>query len=583
MLIFIPLFFLASCALSLLFTRICITMLPLLGLVDIPRGRHQHDRVVPRGGGIGFIFAFAISFFCYLALTGFLGTGKLAAFRQELLLELGVPLLVITVLGVLDDKFELSSRLKLVVQLGIAVYLFFSGAGFRSILGFPLPIYISLPITVFWVVGITNAFNLIDGMDGVAAGLASISAFALAVWFLISGDHADYLMIMVIFCGVCVGFLRYNFSPAKIFMGDTGSLFIGTFFAYFSMMESAKAVTFTSLLVPVLAMGVPIFDVFLAICRRLYRKYILKEPGVGVMTGDHDHIHHRIQDETRDQKKTAYSLYFLAFLMVGGAMAAALVSSVMQALSFAILLVILFVAVRFATIEFYDAASLISEGIRVPHRKFLVTAVHPVLDVILLAVAYLAVVRIFHRDIPGNPFSLKQMLCYIAPFPVVLSLSGIYRTYWLRVGIGSFFKLFLMYALASVIVLAIALGLIVQQFGLDRDKISHMREFYTAFVFLGCALIMAERFILHYLECYGFKMLGADPQQADLPHADLRRRSLLPSLHLLPVLRQRGEGGKKGHRDHRRQCLIARTQRVRDERSGQLRRSAPYSGKIQVR
>ena len=198
MLIFIPLFFLASCALSLLFTRICITMLPLLGLVDIPRGRHQHERIVPRGGGIGFILAFAISFFCYLVLTGFLGTGKLAAFRQELLLELGVPLLVITVLGVLDDKFELSSRLKLVVQLGIAVYLFFSGAGFRSILGFPLPIYISLPITVFWVVGITNAFNLIDGMDGVAAGLASISAFALAVWFLISGDQADYLMIMVI-------------------------------------------------------------------------------------------------------------------------------------------------------------------------------------------------------------------------------------------------------------------------------------------------------------------------------------------------------------------------------------------------
>ena len=532
--IFIPLFFLASCALSLLFTRICITVLPVLGLVDIPRGRHQHERIVPRGGGIGFILAFAISFVFYLALTGWLGTGKLAVFRKELLLELGVPLLLITVLGVLDDKFELSSRLKLVVQLGIAVYFFFSGAGFRSILGFPLPIYAALPVTVVWVIGITNAFNLIDGLDGVAAGLASISAFALALWFLISGDQADYLMVMVIFCGACVGFLRYNFSPAQIFMGDTGSLFIGTFFAYFSMVESAKAVTFTSLLVPVLAMGVPIFDVFLAICRRLYRKYILKEPGVGVMTGDHDHIHHRIQDETKDQKKTAYSLYFLAFLMVGGAMAAALVSSVMQGLSFAILLVVLFVAIRFATIEFYDAASLISEGIRVPHRKFLFTALHPIVDLLLLSTAYFVMVKVFLRDIPGNPFSLRQALCYIAPFPVVLSLSGIYRTYWLRVGIGSFFKLFLMFALASVIVLAIALGLILLDFPQllggafgnnvpeavwqqARKQISHMREFYTAYVFFGCSLIMAERFILHYLECYGFKMLGADVDSRSKP------------------------------------------------------------------
>ncbi|MBP5182097.1 MAG: hypothetical protein J6331_03605, partial [Lentisphaeria bacterium] len=134
--VFIPLFFLASCALSLLFTRICIAVLPFLWIVDVPRGRHQHERTVPRGGGIGFILAFAIAFVFYLALTGWLGAGKLAVFRKGLLLELGVPLLLITVLGILDDKFELSSKLKLLVQLGIAVYFFFSGAGFRSLLGF---------------------------------------------------------------------------------------------------------------------------------------------------------------------------------------------------------------------------------------------------------------------------------------------------------------------------------------------------------------------------------------------------------------------------------------------------------------
>ena len=517
MLIYIPLFFLASCALSVIFTRICITVLPLFGLVDIPRGRHQHEKPVPRGGGIGFILAFAIVSFLYLGLTGWLGAGGCNSFRCRLLLELGVPLFLISLLGVLDDKFELSSKLKLFVQLGIALYFYFIGAGYQSFLGFALPVYISLPLTVVWVIGITNAFNLIDGMDGVAAGLASISAFALAVWFFISGGQSDYLMTMVIFCGACIGFLRYNFSPAKIFMGDTGSLFIGTFFAYFSMVESAKAVTFTSLMVPVLAMGVPVFDVFLAICRRLYRKYILKEPGVGVMTGDHDHIHHRIQDETKNPRKTAWSLYFLAFIMVAGAMAAALVSNVMQVLSFIILLVILFAVIRFATIEFYDAATLISEGIRIPHRKFLFTAVHPLVDFGLLVAAYFIMVRVFYRQLPVNPYSFKQLLCYLAPFPVVLSLSGVYRTYWLRVGICRFFKLFTMYALASVIVLAIALALIVQEYGLDRDRISLMREFYAAYIFFGCILIMVERFMLHYLECYGFKMLGANVESRSKP------------------------------------------------------------------
>ncbi|MBP5181982.1 MAG: hypothetical protein J6331_03025, partial [Lentisphaeria bacterium] len=168
------------------------------------------------------------------------------------------------------------------------------------------------------------------------------------------------------------------------------------------------------------------------------------------------------------------------------------------------------------------------------HRKFLFTALHPIVDLLLLSTAYFVMVKVFLRDIPGNPFSLRQALCYIAPFPVVLSLSGIYRTYWLRVGIGSFFKLFLMFALASVIVLAIALGLIVLDFPQlvggalgnkvpeeiwqqARKQISHMREFYTAYIFFGCSLIMAERFILHYLECYGFKMLGADVDSRSKP------------------------------------------------------------------
>ena len=486
-----------------LLTYLCIHLLPLLGMIDVPRGRHQHARPVPRGGGIAIILSFV--------LTGVAASLLLQGGEEtdRLMIQLGPPIAAIAVLGFLDDRYELGSWVKLLAQIMVALYFFFADAGIGSLLDHELPVWVALPLTVCWVVGITNAFNLIDGMDGVAAGLASIAAFAMTAWVILTDGTIAVAVALMIFCGACLGFLRYNFSPARIFMGDTGSLFIGMLFAYFSMAESAKAITLTSLLVPILAMGVPIFDVFLAILRRLFRKYVKKEPGVGIMTGDHDHLHHRINQEEHNQPKTARKLYFLAILLSVGAISSALVSNLLQTLSFAILLLIIFVVVRFATIEFYDAVSLISEGIRIPHRKFLVTAFHPVLDFLLLTGAYLIVSVIFQRNIMISPYTLKQALFYLAPFPVVLGISGIYRTYWLRPGVSQFYKLLLALIVASTIVLAMALGFILIEFdGINRDQISLMREFYTAYVFLGIFLIFLERFLLHYIESYSFRKLA---------------------------------------------------------------------------
>ena len=500
----LPYLFAAS-ALSLVLTRVCITILPWFKLVDIPRGRHQHDRAVPRGGGIAIIFTFAFVSALWLFTSV---DHSLSWYEIPLLRHFAIPTAMVTVLGLLDDRFELRSIVKLGGQILIALYFFFSGAGIDSLLGVTLPIYIALPLTVCWVVGIINAFNLIDGLDGVAAGLASISSFSMAVWLLISEESMDSVVSMLIFCGACLGFLKYNFAPARIFMGDTGSMFIGMFFAYFSMAESAKAMTITSFLVPVLAMGIPMFDAFLAILRRFFRKYIKKEPGVGIMTGDHDHLHHRLQEQLKNQKKTACYLYGLAILLVVGAMSAALLSDLLRSLSFAVLLGIIFVMVRCATIEFYDAASLISEGVRVPRRSFLLTALHPVLDVMLLFLAYLLTSKLFQRNIMISPYTLKQAMCYIAPYPVVLGLSGIYRTYWLRAGITRYYKLLLLLLLASGMVLALALGFILLEFGRDRDQISLMREFFSTYVLLGGAFIFGERFLLHYIESFGFKKLA---------------------------------------------------------------------------
>lgn len=489
-------YMLAAGALSLVLTKLCIWVLPMFGMVDVPHGRHQHAHAVPRGGGIAIILSFTAIAALYYLQTADAG-------KDPILLQLGPPILVMFILGVIDDKIELPSLLKLCVQIIVASYLFFTNAGISHLLKFELPIYISLPLTIVWACGVINAFNLIDGMDGIMAGLASIAAFALAVWFLISGTEANLLVLMLIFCGACLGFLKFNFSPASIFMGDAGSLFIGLFFAYFSMAESTKAMTVTTLL----AMGIPIFDVFLAILRRLYRKYIKKEPGVGIMIGDHDHLHHRIQEQMQNPRKTAYLLYALATLLVTGAIAAALVSNLMQTLSFAVLLVILFIVIRFATIEFYDTAELIANGVKFPHRSFLLSAVHPIIDCTLLTAAYLIASIVFQRNILVSPYSLQQALCYIAPFPLILAFSGVYRTYWLRAGIKSYYKLLLMLFFAAVVVLAIALGFILWNFGVNRDQISLMREFYTAYIFMGISFIFMERFIIHYMESYSSRSL----------------------------------------------------------------------------
>jgi len=503
-----PLLLLAACALSIFLTRFCICILPYFQMIDVPHGRHQHDKPIPRGGGIAIIVSFVLVSLAYMVLVKI--SGGSSGGMEQLLIQLGPAVLVLGGLGVLDDRYELSSKTKLIVQLLVALYFYFTGAGVNTLLGFHLPVYIALPITVCWVIGIINAFNLIDGMDGIAAGLASISSFAIAIWYFLMSASADFLILQLIFCGSCLGFLRYNFSPARIFMGDTGSLFIGTFFAYFSMLESSKAMTLTALLVPVLAMGIPIFDVFLAIVRRIYRKYILREPGAGIMVGDRDHLHHRIQEQTRDQRKTAYYLYFLGFLLVIGSMAAALVSDLLQTLSFGILLVIMFVVVRAATIEFYDTAALISEGIRIPRHSFMLTAVHPVIDILLVLAAYCFTSVLFQRNLNFSPFTLKQALFYVAPFPMVLALSGIYRTYWLRSGLRQYFRLLLILILASVLVLGVALGFNLYEFGEDRDRISMMREFFSAYSLMGCGFILAERFLLCYLSNFAFMFLAGN-------------------------------------------------------------------------
>ncbi len=497
---------LASFGLSVFFTRMAITVLPRWGMMDIPRGRHQHERAVPRGGGIAVVLALTAGY----ALYSMLGEYDLGFVRQFF-----PPLLIISLLGMWDDRCELKSWVKLAVQILAALYLYFTGASIDYLFRIPLPEYISLPLTVFWVVGLINAFNLIDGMDGVASGLALIAACAMSAWLLVSGGNMVNIVPLFIFAGAVLGFLLHNFPPAKIFLGDTGSMFIGLFFAYFSMMEATKKITLTTFLVLIMFIGIPVFDVFLAICRRVFRKYVLKKPDIGIMTGDHDHLHHRIQLKFKDSRRAVWQIYFLALLLTFGGFVAAIFNDSLPVLSFVILLGVFFILFRYATIESYEVASVVLKAASIPRRNLFISLLHPAFDTLCMLTAFLLSQSLIMNTGFFSVPNVWLLLCCVSPYPVILGISGIYRTCWLRAGIVRFYRFFWLILLSSLASFVLAISCFLYQYGHQTAPLYQFQVLFMVFVLLGLNMIFIERFMLHYMESFSYRNLAASMQHTE--------------------------------------------------------------------
>ncbi len=495
----------AAAAISAVLTKCCIFLLPRIGLMDIPRGRHAHKAPTPRGGGLAIAAAFFITAALYCLGGHFRDTAAHAAVTQTLLC-FAAPAAVILITGFFDDRYELSSYVKLGAQIIAAVMVFCCGKGFSVICGYQLPPLLGLVLTVFWVVAIINAFNLIDGLDGLAAGLACISSLTLAAWSIISSGDAAMAVVMLIFFASCLGFLRYNFYPAKIFMGDTGSMFIGLFFACVSTSAISKTVTFTSLLVPLLALGVPIFDVVLAIWRRLMRKMNDPENSGGIMEGDHDHLHHRLLKRNQgSSSKTACYLYIFAALLSVGALLVILADRKAPALVYFLLLGGIIMTIRLADIEILNSMTLMLKGINRPRRSTLLVSVHPLLDMLMLLISY-TIVCLLIFDNPEGCFDPLSLTILLTPFVIVLFVSGVYRTFWLRAGINRFYLLIKMVTLAMVLEFIIVYIFYIQSCTYSPFLLLPEREFFLSFVLFYLLLIMmiaGERFFVRYIESFG--------------------------------------------------------------------------------
>lgn len=256
-----------------------------VGLVDLPSSRRTRARPVPTTGGIVIFLTtaaslvFALRFYSYVAPN--------VAFRFSALLVGGT---VIVVLGIIDDRVNLKPGVKLIVQVAVAVAMVASGVAFERIHLFFGPAlelgWLSYPITVFWIVGFMNAFNLIDGLDGLAGGIAVIAASALFLVGLMNNNPLLYMMVAGIF-GSGVGFLLHNFREGNVYLGDAGSMALGFFLAGGAVIGGRSDLASNAVLVVGACMIVPAFDVVTTIIRR-------GRSHGGVMTPDQSHVHHRL-------------------------------------------------------------------------------------------------------------------------------------------------------------------------------------------------------------------------------------------------------------------------------------------------
>jgi UDP-GlcNAc:undecaprenyl-phosphate GlcNAc-1-phosphate transferase len=286
-----------------------------MGAMDAPDARKVHVRPIPRLGGIAIYIAFMAAVVCTVEITTEVA-GLIAGAT------------VIAIVGIVDDLKDLPAKVKLVGQIIAAAVLVafdvridwitnpFGDYFFDSVIYLE---YLAIPVTLFWIVGLTNTVNLIDGLDGLAAGVSMIASITILLVALQQNDIA-VAVLMAALAGSALGFLHYNFNPARIFMGDTGSMFLGYILAGVSIIGAVKSAATIALIVPIFALGLPILDTAFAIVRR----YMSGKP---IFKPDRGHLHHRLLDLGFSQKQAVLLMYVISGMLGLSAIALTEVSS----------------------------------------------------------------------------------------------------------------------------------------------------------------------------------------------------------------------------------------------------------------
>lgn len=433
------LFFIISLTLAALCTPLVLLGARKAGCVVAPRKDRWHTTPTPILGGIAIFISF-ISLFLY----------NFGFNTETLSLALGGTLIFL--LGLYDDVRGLTPQIKFIGQIAVAGLLISMGT---VIIIIPYPV-VSYPLTFFWIVGLTNAFNLIDNMDGLSAGIAAISSGALFIFSLLSGDEA-LAFCSIVLAGSCTGFLFYNFNPARIFMGDCGSMFLGFTLAALSISGTWRHASslFVTFLIPVVILGIPILDTaFVTFTRKLR--------GQPISQGGRDHMSHRLVALGFSERKTVLILYALSAGIGLGALFFNMLSPAafaVAALVFSIALFYFCIYLGYAETRNGNSRSLFTHAsgqvraLLVNMQRFGEIFV----DLVLIVVAYFTAYLIrFEGGVPE-----LQLTYFMQTLPIVVVIKvavlyyfGLYQTVWRHVGVRDFVNILKSVFVSSLIIVA---------------------------------------------------------------------------------------------------------------------------------
>lgn len=458
-------FFLVSTGISLVITPLIRLLAKKANICDIPSERKIHRKSMPLLGGV--------PIFISLNLTLLLGFILNNTYIKELLLSrwrllLACQIIILT-MGIYDDIKKIQPRIKFLFQISVGIILILFGFGIHTISNpfsgnvIHLGLF-SIPVTILWLVGITNALNLVDGLDGLAAGTSLIvcaTIFAISYF----NQNIGIGLVSLILAGSILGFLRYNFYPAKIFLGDSGSLLLGFLLAVLSIEGSSKGATLVAVLAPILALGLPIMDTLLSMIRRFSKSIDLVNyrakngrlkaaisNGISMFEADKDHIHHRLLKLGFSHKKAVIVLYSICVgLCIVAFLTVAWANFNITLFLFAIL-VSVFIGIKSLN---YRELKVLESGILLPLFKFPIIdkkLFQAFFDLLVISFSYYLSFILVLRNFGGleKTLFIKTLPFVLALKIIIFYISGLYKSSWRYSSIHDIIKIIKALVLSSV-------------------------------------------------------------------------------------------------------------------------------------
>lgn len=435
--------------LSLILTRVMIWLGPQVGLLDRPGERRIHKTPIPRAGGLAVWVTFMLVGLLVVLFSPTKGT-----LDREWYQAFAVTSGLLVLLGLVDDRWGVSPWFKILGQIGVAVILFFfKGNGVGKFIGYEVPWALDLLIWIVWTVGIINAFNLIDGLDGLCGGVAIISVGSLVVVSFVNGRVHDGMLMMAML-GAIGGFLWFNYHPARIFLGDLGSMFLGFFLASAATVSAGERAVTVSLLIPLLVAGIPFIDVVLAVWRRAARKG-LSRMGLGknvkVFGADKEHLHHRLLALGLNQRKVAMLFYLGAILVSAIALLPFVLGA--QATGFAITAIVVagVIGLRYiAPVELSTSGTVLHLALRRPSAGRFMAAGFLLFDACVIVVALMLAHMVEYSgqfSWAGNRSFLTMAFITLVGGMFGLRMAKAHSRHWARASLRDFWALVLWFAI----------------------------------------------------------------------------------------------------------------------------------------